>query len=374
MNDVLTGIERDVVIDYMRSEMPVLSIRLNLVQDTAFAVPSGQYSVQQSVVIFSERFVPQYAKSLQTEILVSFYFKKRGLFFNSILQSKNNTCAVGIPDNIMKTEDVQISASSEEFYGKLFYAAKNGQTEVGFSSNIDYPLFNPFVWRRVDLSDTFFKILETTTSFVRSEQTGNLIDSMRESRELLFVHGKRFPEKNPFPFKACLLSDDLQKKPASIVSTYKREVDSFSGSVFVPFSDIKQTIAAEIPVTAFSQMAFPQVCEKIMEQLAFVPAVSYLAEKHEENSAVQDRISPLELVYVSERYVTFVCSLKTISFVPMQEYSFLLNVGYRTIKAKCGVRHVFDHDGKTGAVCVFTKLNPEDKRFLYEKIYGTVYK
>ena len=111
-----------------------------------------------------------------------------------------------------------------------------------------------------------------------------------------------------------------------------------------------------------------------MEQLAFVPAVSYLAEKHEENSAVQDRISPLELVYISERYVTFVCSSKTISLVPMQEYSFLLNIGYRTINAKCGVRHVFDHDGKTGAVCVFTKLNPEDKRFLFEKIYGSVYK
>ena len=374
MNDVLTGIERDVVIDYLRSELPVLSIRLNIMQDAGFSVPAGQYSIQQTAIIFSERFVPQYAKSLQTEILVSFYFKKRGLFFNSVLQSKNSTCAVGIPNTISKIEDTQSEPVFENYYGKLLYASKKGQTEVAFSSNVRYLLFNPFVWRNVKLSTAFFEILEANTAFIRSNQNGNLIECMCESQEMLLVYGKRFPEKNPFPFKACLLNDELQKKPAGIVSTYKREVDSFAGNLFVPFSDSKKTVAAEIPVTFFSQMAFTQACEKIMEQLAFVPAVSYLAEKKEENTAVQDRISPLELVYISERYVTFVCSSKTISFVPMQEYSFLINIGYRNVRAKCSVRHVFEHDGKIAAICVFTRLNPEDKRFLYEKTYGTVYR
>ncbi len=374
MNDVLTGIERDVVIDYLRSELPVLTVKLNFMQDSGFIVPAGQYLIQQTAIIFSERFVPQYAKSLQTEVVVSFYFKKRGLFFNSVLQSKNSKCAVGIPNIISKIEDTQPEKVFENYSGKLLYAATKGQTEVAFSSNARYPLFNPFVWRNVKLSAAFFEILEANTAFIRSNQNGNLIECMCESQEMLLVYGKRFPEKNPFPFKACLLNEELQKKPVGIVSTYKREVDSFAGNLFVPFSDTKKTVAAEIPITFFSQTAFPQACEKIVEQLAFIPAVSYIAEKKEENTAVQDRISPLEIVYISERYVTFVCSSKTISFVPMQEYSFLINIGYRNVRAKCGVRHVFEHDGKIAAICVFTRLNPEDKRFLYEKIYGTVYR
>ena len=374
MNDVLTGIERDVVIDYMRSELPVLSFRLNFMQDAGFVVPAGQYLIQQTAIIFSERFVPQYAKSLQTEVIVSFYFKKRGLFFNSVLQSKNNNCAVGIPNTISKIEDTQSETVFEDYSGKLIYATKNGQTEVAFSSNSRYPLFNPFVWRNVKLSDSFFELLEKNTFFAKTGNAGNLCNCAKEADKLVVAYGRKFPQKNPFPFEACLLNEELQRFPAGIVSTFRKELDAFSECLFVPFSDSVGTVMAGVPAEKFSGMAFDQACEKIMEQLAFVPAVSYMAEKKEENTAVQDRISPLELVYVSERYISFICSSKTIPFQPLQEYYFFMNAGHRTIKAQCRVRQVFEHDGKIAAICVFTRLNPEDKRFLYEKTYGTVYR
>ncbi|MBP5794248.1 MAG: hypothetical protein J6W46_11520, partial [Spirochaetaceae bacterium] len=79
MNEVLTGIQRDVVIQYLKTESPALTISGSPQFDDTFRLEPGSYMTRETVIIFPKSIVPLWLHEIKSEVTVSFYFNKRGL-------------------------------------------------------------------------------------------------------------------------------------------------------------------------------------------------------------------------------------------------------------------------------------------------------
>ena len=96
MNEVLTGIQRDVVIQYLKTELPALTISGAPQYEDTFRLETGSYIMRETVIIFPKSLVPLWMHTIKSEVTVSFYFNKRGLHFDSVLQTKGDSAAIGI--------------------------------------------------------------------------------------------------------------------------------------------------------------------------------------------------------------------------------------------------------------------------------------
>lgn len=378
MNEMLTGIQRDVVIQYLRTEFPLLKISCDGAYETAFELEKGQYTVQQSVIIFSKKLTPQWMRIEKNDIRVSFYFRKRGLQFDSVLQTSDVNAAIGIPDAIEKTADT-ISFDSPSYRGQLFYnVGKSQQNFVPCVSSTLFPLFNPAVWKTIEPDDeiAFFSILSRYSNLHQAADLPEEIESLLlNTKKILFFPEKRFPSNPPFPFDACFTVRDLdQRSPVSDeLARVRSSLHLLADLCYIPIPGITGGRAVSIERSCFTNQK-PSACAKITEeQIAYLPAAAYLSNLAvDSQSSVQGRIAPIDILYLSDEFVCFGCSLNTISMTEREEYIFKIAIGFRKIVAKCVVLSVMVEEERVAVVCRFTGMTPEDRRFLYEKHFGAL--
>lgn len=109
----------------------------------------------------------------------------------------------------------------------------------------------------------------------------------------------------------------------------------------------------------------------------------YFKDKSSEPSAVESRVAPLTVLFLSEKQIVFGCSQKDMMLQLGVEYgiklSIPLDIGYREIYSTIKVSRISGNADdvydvtKTCAICNFTQIKKEDSRFLFEKLYGTVF-
>ena len=378
MNEMLIGIQRDVVIQYLRTEFPLLKVSCEGSYEASFELEKGQYSVQQSVIIFPKKLAPQWMQIDKNAIRVSFYFRKRGLQFDSIMQTSDVNAAIGIPNSIEKTADT-ISFDTPTYRGKLYYnVGKAQQSFVPCVSSTLFPLFNPSVWKIIEPDDeiAFFSILSRYSNLHQAADLPKEIENLLlKTKKILFFPEKRFPKNPPFPFDACFTVRDLENRSSICdeLAQVRSDLHLLADLCYIPIPGITGGRAVSIERTCFENKKM-NACAKITEeQIAYLPAAAYLSNLNvDSQSSVQGRIEPIEILYLSDEFVCFGCSLNTISMTEREEYVFKLSIGFRKIVAKCVVLSVMVEDEKVSVVCRFTGMTPEDRRFLYEKHFGAM--
>ncbi len=103
------------------------------------------------------------------------------------------------------------------------------------------------------------------------------------------------------------------------------------------------------------------------------PIASFLSSKREKNFAVLGTADPVHVLYISEKLVIIGGGSNNFPFIKYSNYMFLCRIGMRSLKTLCTVESVFSHSDKQCAVCSYMELKPEDKRFLFEKLYKRIF-
>lgn len=381
MNEVLTGIQRDVVIQYLKTELPELTICGESQFDDTFKLEAGAYMVRETVIIFPKNVVPLWLHVIKSEVTVSFYFKKRGLKFTSVLQTKGESAAIGIAKEIAKTIDEEVFDVAA-YKGKLYYNIdkrdqKRADSFVSCVSNELFPLFNPFVWQTVTFDDEilFYSLLSRYSFLREADVPLDLAALLHQTGKMLFFPGKRLPSASPFPYGACFLARDLDNSApfADYLVRVRDNLHILADCVYVPISKAPRASVVSIDRSYFGQCRIEDYAAKCEFQLVYLVSASFLSQYKKQNGgSVLGRVPPMNILYISDAFVCFGCELSTISLTERQEYIFEFRAGIRVITAKCVVQSVLVEDSRVAVICRFESLKPEDKRFLYEKHYGAM--
>ena len=111
--------------------------------------------------------------------------------------------------------------------------------------------------------------------------------------------------------------------------------------------------------------------------IQLIPVCNYLTFKEEQKmEAVQDRMKPLNILYVDHERIVLGGDVRNFNLISGAEYalkmSFTLKEGpivSRDLFVTCRINKIYNDAGnqKYCADCLYTKMQEEDLRFLYEK-------
>lgn len=372
MNEFLIGIQRDVVIDYMRLEKPVLKVICDNQEEVFFDLQSSQYTLQQAVIILSSKSIPQWILTEKIDVTVRFYFQKRGLQFDSVLQVKGSNAAIGIADKIEKVSDDE-NVIVPVYNGKLLYTENSKrQSFVPCVSNNNFPLFEPRIWFNLLINDetNFFFLLDQYSYLRQAVLPPSIEKLVLASKKILYAPGKKVPQKSPFYSDLCITAADITKLPKDTVALIRDEFHILTESVYIPVGKDTPQKYVSVKKELFSSIGITEYPQKTVEQLLFMIPACFLCDDQKKEGSVLDRIPPIEILYFSDEYICFGCTENTISFAKDQKYDYSMQIGIRTISVQCQVNHVLKRAGKIAAICRITQIKPEDKRFLFEKQYN----
>ena len=149
MNDVLSGIERDLVISYLCDCNVPFSLIQNQNLDRIFTFVTGQGGVRilpEGIILFSDADVlPQ--EIIGTQVTLRFYFKKLGLSFSSLVScTKSGALALVVPREILRIADLEENTGTG-FYCNVFLGEAFSGQRLVCSLRDGYPLFMPWMWR-----------------------------------------------------------------------------------------------------------------------------------------------------------------------------------------------------------------------------------
>lgn len=116
MSDVLSRIERLIVIKYLQDNLPKLLIKSisteyipsekNTPKFLPLEIEKNNYSILDQGIIFFSREQVSRVITDKAKICLFFYYNGRGLFFESVIRQVKNGFAIVIPEFIYKQDDV----------------------------------------------------------------------------------------------------------------------------------------------------------------------------------------------------------------------------------------------------------------------------
>ena len=139
MSNVLSGVERAIMLKYLQDNLPKIMIKAistkyipseqNLPKFDPLDLQEKNYSILDQGIIFFTRNQTSRVIVDNAKICVFFYYNGRGLFFESTLRHVKNGFAIVIPDFIYKQDDIGngvlqnlkcfLSNSDDESEGKI---------------------------------------------------------------------------------------------------------------------------------------------------------------------------------------------------------------------------------------------------------------
>lgn len=139
MSNVLSGVERAIMLKYLQDKLPKMVIKAistkyipseqNLPKFDPLDLQESKYSILDQGIIFFTRNQTSRVIVDNAKICVFFYYNGRGLFFESTLRHVKNGFAIVIPDFIYKQDDIGngvlqnlkcfLSNSDDESEGKI---------------------------------------------------------------------------------------------------------------------------------------------------------------------------------------------------------------------------------------------------------------
>ncbi|MGP1588024.1 MAG: hypothetical protein ACTTHG_06755 [Treponemataceae bacterium] len=152
MSSVLSKVERDIVISYISDEKPELLLKsvvdkfVKKENDAEFddiSIKSFEYTVERGVIFipFNENFNLKMPKN-KSRILVFFYYKGRGLVFETVLKYVKNGFALVIDKNIFKQfEDG--NGIYENAKCIIFHTRENNGGKIDCQADDNFKIFVP---------------------------------------------------------------------------------------------------------------------------------------------------------------------------------------------------------------------------------------
>lgn len=388
MNNVLSGIERDLVVSYLCDCNVPFTLVPQQPADRIFSFTTGQGGVKilpEGIILFTEAWgLPQ--ELVGQQVSLRFYFKKLGLSFSSLVScTKSGAMALVVPREILRLPDVE-EIPTTGFSCNIFLGEAFSGERISCSLREGYPLFIPEVWQLLpkkpssQLTGRLRGICGVAAVEVSAAVSRKLVST---GKSLLVTAGWIQPGM-VLPFDGCLTSRDVVGELDFLDALAKLKTGFyFTGGQ--PDSEAvsqRNQIGSQLQDVDFQQvfcMEGVTTAESIARILPLIPICRYLAEPQDEvPPAVMDRVQPLELIYVSSNEIVVAIQRGQFPLQQDMRYSLLLQIPVqatrRSITVDCIVDSIFDGgDGRTCALCRLANLKTEDQRFLFESLNNSRY-
>ena len=385
MSGGLTGIVRDVIVDFLLHENPPLSVRTSVVpqkEETVLNLASNRYLALSGGFLFFP-FTPFFQKTAGvSDIYILFFYKGRGVYFTGPLQRVKNGFVFALPKEVFKIAD-PVSAM-QLLSVKIYIPGLSGIQAEGRLKN-GYDIFENRLWLGFSKDEAvssapFFKSAASLKSAILPPLCRQITD---KTKRVLYIPGKKIPDRNFFPYPVSITVDDLSETELFEIRT---ELADAQYDVYIPLAlSEDESVHTVLGLRARFPMTSPS---DIQEKLFLLPVCRFLGEIPKSTSAVRGRAEPLSVLCLTDSFINlggFVIK-NTGGFSPPfplskgGEYTMILKIAesrfFRVIKITMSVSNIYKN--RTGssvcAVCTFSKIKEEDRRFLYEKFYKTLYK
>lgn len=372
MNNALSGIERDIILSYLCTEPVGFTLVPEQPAEQIFSFAIGSSGIKmlpEGILLFTDPLIfPVELYGKQVEI--RFYFKKLGLSFTSVIRKvKNGACgAIVIPREIIRLPDASVPSTSPfgctVFLGESF---KGDKITCRFLDQ--YPLFVPATWKLLPetVTDRLAGELRRLCHARPATVSDEVIKLLVKSGKGLMVKNGTVPEKDPFPFTACLTAGEIAAVPGvgEAVSHLK------SGFYFVTGGHY--SVSGQVFFVPDS-VSFSEV----MLMLPYIPICRFLAEpSFHTPPAVLGRIEPISLLYISFKEIILATAAPDFPLQKDIPYSVLLQIPLKSLRRSITLNCTpvtFFYNEQKDRVCVRCRLSGmkvEDARFLYESFNGT---
>ncbi|MCM1320564.1 MAG: hypothetical protein NC041_03360 [Bacteroides sp.] len=323
MADVLSRLERELVLRFIAEEHPVFHV-FSAEKNNAHSVSVDSYSLEKETIAVKKGGTSNAVfLSAAGTIKFFFYYKGRGLFFYTDFRSDNDAYFCPVPVRIEKQRESP--AAANEMQPLCIMRCGNGgaETELRCFASDGFPPFGA--------------------------EYASFICGMNEAQVSA----------------ACgifeYLADDggIKKEAAA---AFVRKV---------------QTLRAEkADCAAAEQELAENTCGTDLLPL-FSAAAFFSAENEFRETALQDRAAPVAVLHLSDTAVVFGRKSRFAEIRRNNEYPLKMLlpslIGVRIITAAARAEHVFEYASESGAVmsaavCRFSALAEEDRRFLSENV------
>ena len=399
MNAPLTGIARDVVADFLFSEKPPLELHTASGARTdrePLTLSSAQYAaVSNRLLFFPFAAVPENFFEA-ARIDVRFFYKGRGVRFFGEPKRVKNGFALIVPQTILKSDDVPpvyLKDISASIYIPGFTSAQaRCRLADGFEP------FNNRQWlcfskKEALRSQGFFE----TVSSLRSVELPPLCRAVVDrTKRILYLPGKKIPLRNFFPFPVSVTAEDIAEDEKSRIEA---EVSALPYDVYIPLAPgDRHSVHTVLAFKSYKPTISPVDIE---EKLLLLPVCRFLAMPHKDGGAIWHRLQPLSILSLNHSSLILggsgfshgtgssfagagfpgAAESRGMPF-PLSEggeYRIRIRIFIgpvcRVLDATFFVSKLYKNgEGALCALCSFLRIQEEDRRFLYEKYYGVLYK
>ena len=264
MSKALTGIERQLVIQYLSDGNAPITITQNDEQINDFAAnKSEDFSVQSAfpVVIEPKQFSlvdqekivlqnpPQAVQSfVEKDIKVLFYFNKLGLYFTSKMQKNESFFEIPVPEQICKIEEKETQSS--EIFSAFVNFSKDD--EEGFSVKCvipdDYELFSQPHWNSIPAENQKIakEYLEKCVMYFKSEEAQNAKRKSKENAFYLIPLCRFLAAESDFDFDSAV--QGKKKFPLIIYIDYEKIVFGFEKESFLFEKNCEYSMILSFPI------------------------------------------------------------------------------------------------------------------------------
>ena len=388
MNNVLSGIERDLVVSYLCDCNVPFTLIPQQPADRIFSFTTGQGGVKilpEGIILFTEAWgLPQ--QLIGQQVTLRFYFKKLGLSFSSLVScTKSGAMALVVPREILRLPDVEENATTG-FSCNIFLGEAFSGVQISCSLREGYPLFLPQVWQLLPKkpSSQLIGRLRGICGVAAVEVPAAVSRKLMSTGKSLLVTAGWIQPGMVLPFDGCLTSRDVVGELDFLDALAELKTGFYftGGQPEVEAVSPRNQIGSQLQDIDFQQvfcMEGVTTAESITKILPLIPICRYLAEPQDEvPPAVMDRVQPLELIYVSSTEMVIALQRGRFSLQQDMRYSLLLQIPVRatrrSITVDCTVKAIFDGgDGRICALCRLENLKTEDQRFLFESLNNSRY-
>lgn len=371
MNDVLSGIERDLVISYLCDCNVPFSLIQNQNLDRIFTFVTGQGGVRilpEGIILFSDADVlPQ--EIIGTQVTLRFYFKKLGLSFSSLVScTKSGALALVVPREILRIADLEENTGTG-FYCNVFLGEAFSGQRLVCSLRDGYPLFMPWMWRCLpeNPDSQLSGRLRGLCGAIPVDVPSLIRDKLVATGKALLVTAGWVQPGMILPFDGCITSRDMVGELELLDSLAQLK----SGFYFA-CGHQENNRNSQAQVYCIEGVSSSEDLVKI---LPLIPVCRYLAEPKDNfpPPALLDRMHPLELLYLSSTEIIFATQKGLFPLQQEVRYSLLLQIPFNTLRriitVDCFVSAIFESDdGRICALCRLENLKTEDQRFLFESL------
>ena len=374
MSSSIIGIERDIIIEELCDSGSDLIVQLPTLKNIVFK--KNKYQVLKQGIIFipisstSDNFLPD------ETVKLCFFYRGRGIFFQSNVKQLKNGFAFIIPKILYKQPEDK-RKDSRGVYAKIFCSGKikNGQA-VDAVEDIFYPLFKNNLWcyfpekEVAACKEDFFSIADLVMGNVPED----INKMLQYYHKILYLPEHKLPEKNYFAFDASITENDVKIYRTIAPVPLRTELERLPYGAYIPLSETPElpahsvfAIDSTVPVTPL----------EISDSVAMLPVCRYLeAPVVDVPHDIQGRVLPMKILFINETQIIFGATEEQMILKMGMEYPMSIFVPLAAV-----VREVFVtatvtrvYTGKKGEICAVLRYNvirEEDRRFLYEKYYGT---